>query len=328
MPNDVQDGTNSTELTVDSAAARLEGLLSDPSEKEKPANATPDSASNDDAAEEPDVEETAEQAPDEADDAEETDDEEPAAPKTRRIKVDGEEVEVTDEELEKGYSRTADYTRKTQALAEQRKAAEAEIDAVKQERAQYADYLTQLRTALEGSTPEAPDWAKLRATLPAAEYASAYVEWDQRMKEVETVKRAEHAAQQRVVADQTDAMNKYLVAERDKLEAAIPEWKDPEVGKKERVELKDFALRSGYTEDDLRTLTDHRAVLMLRNAQKWEASQKNKPEIKNRVKEVTAAIPGSNAAPKKSQRDKASARLRETGSIDDAAASIALMNLS
>ena len=50
--------------------------------------------------------------------------EEEAAPATYRVKVDGEEVEVTLDELQKGYSRTQDYTRKTQALAEQRKAAE------------------------------------------------------------------------------------------------------------------------------------------------------------------------------------------------------------
>jgi len=43
-----------------------------------------------------------------------------------RVKVSGEEVEVTLDELLNGYSRTADYQKKTQSLAEQRKAVEAE----------------------------------------------------------------------------------------------------------------------------------------------------------------------------------------------------------
>jgi hypothetical protein len=41
-----------------------------------------------------------------------------------RVKVDGEDVEVPFSELQKGYSREADYTRKAQALAQQRQEAQ------------------------------------------------------------------------------------------------------------------------------------------------------------------------------------------------------------
>lgn len=40
---------------------------------------------------------------------------------TYKVKVDGEEVEVTQDELLRGYMRQKDYTQKTQALAEQRR---------------------------------------------------------------------------------------------------------------------------------------------------------------------------------------------------------------
>jgi len=50
------------------------------------------------------------------------------------VKVDGEEFEVTLDELRNGYQRQADYTRKAQSLAEQRKAYEANLEAVNQER--------------------------------------------------------------------------------------------------------------------------------------------------------------------------------------------------
>jgi hypothetical protein len=45
-----------------------------------------------------------------------------------RVKVDGEELEVPYSELKRGYSREADYTRKTQALAQQRQEAEYGIN--------------------------------------------------------------------------------------------------------------------------------------------------------------------------------------------------------
>jgi hypothetical protein len=45
-----------------------------------------------------------------------------------RVKVDGEELEVPYSELKRGYSREADYTRKAQALAQQRQEAEYAIN--------------------------------------------------------------------------------------------------------------------------------------------------------------------------------------------------------
>ena len=53
--------------------------------------------------------------------------EESEEPKPRyKVKASGEEVEVELDELIKGYQQGADYTKKSQALAEQRKALEAE----------------------------------------------------------------------------------------------------------------------------------------------------------------------------------------------------------
>jgi hypothetical protein len=57
------------------------------------------------------------------------------------VKIDGEEFEVTLDELRNGYQRQADYTRKSQSLAEQRKAYEANLQAVQAERNQYAQVL-------------------------------------------------------------------------------------------------------------------------------------------------------------------------------------------
>ena len=60
------------------------------------------------------------------------------------VKIDGDEHEVTLDELRNGYQRHADYTRKSQTLAEQRKAYESNLEAVQNERGQYADALKTL----------------------------------------------------------------------------------------------------------------------------------------------------------------------------------------
>ena len=64
-------------------------------------------------------------------------------PQTYTVKVDGKDVEVTLEELMNGYSRQADYTRKSQVLAEQRQKAQEELEATQQERQRYLSQLEQ-----------------------------------------------------------------------------------------------------------------------------------------------------------------------------------------
>ena len=67
-------------------------------------------------------EETEEES--EVEDESEESDEEEEVEELYTLRVDGQEVEVSLDELLKGYSRQSDYTKKTQEIAEQRKQAE------------------------------------------------------------------------------------------------------------------------------------------------------------------------------------------------------------
>ncbi len=78
---------------------------------------------------------------------EESEDSEEEKPdQTFTVKVDGTEVTVTLDELQKGYSRTQDYTRKTQQIAEIRRQVESEAEAIRAERSQYAQLLGALES--------------------------------------------------------------------------------------------------------------------------------------------------------------------------------------
>jgi predicted ribosome quality control (RQC) complex YloA/Tae2 family protein len=72
---------------------------------------------------------------------------------TYTVRVDGEEVEVTIDELLSGYSRTQDYTRKTMALADQRKSLETELEQIRQERAQLTQVLSKLMFRIKSKNP-------------------------------------------------------------------------------------------------------------------------------------------------------------------------------
>jgi hypothetical protein len=114
MENTNPQGSES--LNVNQAASAFLGLMGDDSGAE---NGQPEEEIQ--AAEEV-VEDSADSEPEYSE--EEVVEEQPK-PKYK-AKVDGEEIEVEIDELINGYQRTADYTKKSQALAEQRKAIEAE----------------------------------------------------------------------------------------------------------------------------------------------------------------------------------------------------------
>ena len=98
--------------------------------------------------ESPGEEDAPEEEPAEEQSEDEEEPKEEEQPQTFTVKVDGKDVSVTLEELQKGYSRTQDYTRKTQQIAEVRKQVEAETQAVRAERAQYAQLLSALQAQI------------------------------------------------------------------------------------------------------------------------------------------------------------------------------------
>lgn len=85
-----------------------------------------------------------EEAVAEDEESEEDGDSDPDAEKFR-VKVDGETIEVTIDELKSGYQRQADYTRKAQQLASEK----AEFEATVQEFSETLGSLQQLDTAWE-----------------------------------------------------------------------------------------------------------------------------------------------------------------------------------
>ncbi len=299
-------GSTSPALTVDSAVDSVFGpLLSDEpeyrEEREIPTQAEGDEPEAPKAEAEGDPEPP--EAQDEAESTEETDEaaepetEEPTeAPKYDptakfKVKVDGKEEEVTLEELAKGYSRTADYTRKTQAAAEYRKVLETETSAARQERAQLAANLKLLDEAITEITPKEPDWAQIARDHPD-KYAILHAEWQQGEKDRAEIRKQRDEAEKKVQADRFEAMQETVKVEREKLFDAIPEWKDDKVMTAEKDEIVKFAAKYNITAEDLKAITDHRHLVFLRDAMRFHKSQAKKPALIQQIEKVRTTKPG------------------------------------
>ena len=85
-------------------------------------------------------------------------------PQLYTIKQNGVEVEVTLEELQNGYSRQQDYTRKTQELANQRKEIESQQAELRQKDDIYKDLLPKLEANLKAELGEEPQATPLPRT--------------------------------------------------------------------------------------------------------------------------------------------------------------------
>lgn len=265
-------------------------------------------------------EESAEEQSEESEESEEQD-----QPQTFTVKVDGKEVAVTLEELQKGYSRTQDYTRKTQQIAEVRKQVEQETQAVRAEREQYAQLLGALQAQLQSSEPQF-DLDRL--------YHEDPIEWV-RQKEVLRERQekayAIQAEQQRLSQlsqqEQQRAMEAHLEEQKDALLAALPEWRDPKKAKAEKALVLESAKSVGFSEDDLKSVYDHRLVLLLRKAAMYDQMVSKRQDIKPVVNNgPRTAKPGAaGRVSTTTETTRAKQRLAKTGRVDDAASAIELL---
>jgi hypothetical protein len=235
-----------------------------------------------------------------------------------RVKVDGVEQRVTLEEALKGYSRTADYTRKTQAHAEQVRTFEQEASKVREERQLYAARLSQLEQAITDATPQEPDWDKVQLETPD-QFPMLRAQWSLHKERLAALQAERQRAQEAVTRDQQAAQQQYLQAEQEKLLEAIPELKDEAKAKAVRSEMVAYVKNMGYSTEDIGRITDHRLLVLIDKAMKYDRAQSRKPKITERIEKVKVAVPGSKrVAPKITKAQQALQRLAKSGGSSEA----------
>jgi hypothetical protein len=293
----------------------------DPETGDEEAEYEESDAEADDETEEADSELDEEDSEDESESQELPDD------LTVRVKVDGEEVEVTLAELRNGYSRTSDYTRKAQALAEERKAFQSEAETIRQERAQYAELLPLLQQQIMQQVSSEPDWDSLYNEDPI-EASRLERQWKKSREEQAYRLQAIQAEQERLAQEQATyqmrQLQEFVEAERAKLPDVIPEWKNQETMVQEAKELRDWAVAQGLTQQEIEGLTQASHVALLRKAMLYDKGRTKVAQAKAvKPKQGKVIRPGSRGTQvdgRSSDVKSASQRLARSGRISDAAA--------
>jgi hypothetical protein len=257
---------------------------------------------------------------DEEDGEEETEVEELEEQPVYRVTVDGNEIEVTQDELLNGYSRQQDYTRKTQELANQRKTIEQQAQELQQRDAIYAQLLPKMEAQLKGELVNEPDWNSLYDDDPIA-YVREKQIWDEKKEKLTAVSAEQQRLQQEAYAQQQQQIAQVVQDGQQRILQIIPEWKNAEIASKEKSAIRDYGINVlGYSAQEMDAIYDYRALLGLRNA--WLNSKTVEATKKKPTQKAPARVarPGSTSRKKSlAPAQRAKQVLAKTGKVQDAA---------
>lgn len=274
------------------------------------------------------AEEPAEEAETEATEQQEasSDEQEPQEAKSETepyytVKIDGKEERVPLSELLNGFSRQSDYTRKTQALAAERKTFEAEAEKIKQERVQYAQLLPALQKQLQ-DVPE-PDWQRLYSENPD-EFVRQKALWDMHKERLQAVQSERVRVESELVRENQRIREQKAEEGRKALFDEFPQWKsNTEQWEKDRLALVDrLYKRHNLNDQEVGVITLYPTILAdMQKARLYDQMMTNKPKPVAQKSPVVAK-PGSSATAPRPQNEttRAKQRLAKTGKLSDAAA--------
>jgi len=323
------------EGSIIEAETAILGMLEPEEEKPKPeeAQTSEEEVSEDEPeASEEEVEETEEEDEAEESPEEEETEEEDDTPTVYSVKINGEDHEVTEDELIKGYSRQADYTKKTQELSQYRaqldQAAQfyqTEVAATQEARQQYINSLAQgVQISLSSLQEfENIDWERLKAE-DKEEYLTKRDDFREAQNSVQKLKQTHTQEAQKQNAEQQNQFQNWAQTEHQKLVSILPDWGDPVKQKAIAGELRQFAASKGFAEEELAQLFDHRSILILMQAKAWEDDQRKVKTVKSKKIKNKPKVTRSGKGVQKSDSDKSRKaanmkRLRDSGHYRDAA---------
>jgi hypothetical protein len=306
--------------SVSDAANAFLSLMDSPEEKAQAAQSQSDEP---ETSEEVEYEASDEDYQDESSEETVEQEEETQPTKTFRVKIGNEEVDVTEDELLSGYSRTADYTKKTQALAETRKAVEAErvaIEEAKQLRETYSQRLQAIEQILNKENAE-ENLQELRDTDPIG-YAIKIAERTEKDKQIMAVRAEQQRIAQERDVEQQQALQSYLSQAKEQLKQLVPDFADEVKAEVIKKDIRAYAKSVGWTDEDLAQIYDPKAVKTLYDGMMYRKLVDNKGMATKKVQNAPKVMKSGTSSPRDSESEaikKQFQQLRKTGKKADAA---------
>ena len=192
----------------------------------------------------------------------------------------------------------------------------------------------QLLNALHGG--EEPNWEKVRQQDPD-NFLTLQRNWLASDEAIRTaLSQLQNTSTERTASDKVE-MDKLAIREANRLRSMVPEWRDVSKAKEGLSKVMGYLNKRGFSEDEVNGLVDHRVILVARDAMRYQELRAKRPKALARIKEVKKANKGRTVLRAKARQDgdkmavtrsrETRARLKETGSVADAARAFEDMGL-
>ena len=234
-----------------------------------------------------------------------------------KVKVAGQEFEVTLDELRNGYSRDADYRRKTEELSNERKNFHSQSEKQRQD---YSQKLNELNQRLSAAQVD------LNAEINSADLDKLYDEDPTEAARVERkLKKKQDALNQslqKAQAEQKQQFETFLQDQQRKLVSKMPEFSDPAKASSLKANMKNTLNNYGFNDQEVAQVYDHRIVMLVNDAMKYRSMQNSKPNLAKKISKPSKVFSsgvkqGKTELNQKARKEKFS-RLRKSGSTKDA----------
>lgn len=311
--------------------AAAESLLIQPepeaeTEDLEPQEATSEDEATDEGTEEAQSEDTEAEDDDEAEEVEASDDDEDEPteeddgeeqPDLITVKVDGEEKQVTLDDLKRAYSGQGYIQKGMEEAAAKRKEAEQLYSQLEAQRDQFLQAYRQMQETGLKAPPTPPDQTLIDSDpigymQDKARYDAEMQQYQQQQMQLQQMQ-----AQQSQAQEQARAM--YLEEQRQKLTQLIPEFGDAEKAPEFQRKLAETAVNAyGITKEELAGIVDARHVQILADAAKWRELQSGKAVKKKQPEPKKSVKPMGRRKPSKSlEREKARQAAKKSGRLED-----------
>jgi len=234
-----------------------------------------------------------------------------------KVKVAGQEFDVTLDELRNGYQRDADYRQKTEELSNQRKQFQSESE---KQRLDYSQKLNELNQSLSIAQQD------LNAEINSADLDKLYDEDPTEAARVERkLKKKQDALNQSLQKAQTEQKQQFetfLQDQQRKLVSKMPEFSDPAKASSLKANMKNTLNNYGFNDQEVAQVYDHRIVMLVNDAMKYRSMQNSKPNLAKKISKPSKVFSsgvkqGKTELNQKARKEKFS-RLRKSGSVKDA----------
>jgi DNA repair exonuclease SbcCD ATPase subunit len=235
-----------------------------------------------------------------------------------KVKVNGQEFDVTLDELRNGYSRDADYRQKTEELSNQRKQLQSESEKQRQDYSQKLTELNQMMSIAQQQLNEEANQVDLEKLYE--DDPSEAMRIERRMKKKQ--EKLDQAMQQSQ-AEQKQQFESFLQDQQTKLVAKMPEFSDPQKASQLKASMKNTLTNYGFNNQEIAQVYDHRIVMLVNDAMKYRNMQSSKPGLAKKIlkpgKVLSSGVKQNQSdVSLKAKREKLS-RLKKSGSVKDAA---------